>query len=227
VDTRSRIVQATTELVEASGAQQVSTRAICEAAGITAPTLYHHFADKQALYDAVAAAGFDRYLAEKRASSPSGDPVEDVRHGWDTQVQFGVEHPALYALMYASAREARSPAAAQAHDVLVGMLEQAARTGRLAGDIETAAGAIEAAVVGVTLHAIRCGQIDQKLCTTVREAVLAAVLIDGSTGGQTAGVGSVAAQLLALLSDGQPAGFSIAESALLRQWLHRLAASAG
>jgi hypothetical protein len=39
---------------------------------------------------------FDRYLAEKHNLTPSGDPVDDTRRGWDMHVDFGLRHPACY-----------------------------------------------------------------------------------------------------------------------------------
>ncbi|MFC4858617.1 TetR/AcrR family transcriptional regulator [Actinophytocola glycyrrhizae] len=49
--TRDRLLTAATELLTAS--PEVSTRAICERAGVQAPTLYHYFGNKQGLLAAV------------------------------------------------------------------------------------------------------------------------------------------------------------------------------
>ena len=49
---RDRLLLAAAELLEAGSA--VSTRAVCDRAGVQAPTLYHHFGSKQGLIDAVA-----------------------------------------------------------------------------------------------------------------------------------------------------------------------------
>ena len=70
----------------------MSTRAICERAGVQAPTLYHHFGSKEGLFNAVLSHGFKAFLAERRAA-PSGDPIADIREGWDTHVRFGLEDP--------------------------------------------------------------------------------------------------------------------------------------
>lgn len=98
--TRDRIVHAAARLLSEANGEPVSTRAVCTAAGVGAPTLYHHFGDKQGLFDAVAAYGFDEYLASKRAQGTTGDPVDDLRRGWDLHVEYGVTHPAFYTLMY-------------------------------------------------------------------------------------------------------------------------------
>ena len=63
IDTRERILRAAARLLAESGGAPVSTRAVCAAAGVGAPTLYHHFGDKEGLLDAVVTYGFERYLA--------------------------------------------------------------------------------------------------------------------------------------------------------------------
>lgn len=51
--TRTRLVAAARELFAAQGYGATSTEAILAAAGVTRGALYHHFADKQALFAAV------------------------------------------------------------------------------------------------------------------------------------------------------------------------------
>ena len=88
------------------GGGEVSTRAICERAGVQAPTLYHHFGSKRGLEDAVITHGFKRFLADA-----GGDAIEDIRAGWDLHVRFGLENPGFYALIYGArrSRAASSP----------------------------------------------------------------------------------------------------------------------
>jgi len=46
VTVKARILEAAAELLTRSADADISTRAACEAAGVTAPTLYHYFGDK-------------------------------------------------------------------------------------------------------------------------------------------------------------------------------------
>src|SRR5436309_521150 len=96
---RDRLLRAAATLMNESGERTLSTRGVCAMAGVRAPTLYHHFGSKQGLIDAVIRHGFTQYVAP---ASPheSSDPVQDVRRGWDRHVQFGLEHPTFYALLY-------------------------------------------------------------------------------------------------------------------------------
>src|SRR3954449_6664209 len=100
MSTRTKILEAAAELLAASPIADVSTRAVCEAAGVGAPALYRQFGDKEGLLSAVVDHGFEKYLAGKRAAVPSADPVQDLRDGWDSHVAFAVENPSYYRLMY-------------------------------------------------------------------------------------------------------------------------------
>src|ERR1700712_2461104 len=63
---RERLLQSAARLLARDGVS-VSTRAICEDAAVTAPTLYHYFGDRDGLLQAVVAYGFSEYLARKRS----------------------------------------------------------------------------------------------------------------------------------------------------------------
>ncbi len=53
-ETRGTILRVAQELFMEYGYRAISTRQIAEACGLTQPALYHHFADKQQLYAAMA-----------------------------------------------------------------------------------------------------------------------------------------------------------------------------
>ncbi|MDL4819476.1 TetR/AcrR family transcriptional regulator [Actinomadura opuntiae] len=223
-DGRDRILRAAARLIAESGGEPVSTRAVCAAAGVGAPTLYHHFGDKQGLLDAVAAHGFEEYLASKRAQRGTGDPLNDLRHGWDVHVEFGVSHPAVYALMYGTPRT--PPAADEAYAILLGLVGAVARAGRLRVPVETAAQMIQAAGVGVVLFLIANGDDGGDLSARTREAVLAAVTVPDGPADRPAPPDARTASALALraaLSASPPSGLTPAETALLSEWLDRLA----
>jgi len=89
VAARDRLLAAAGQLLD-SGDRNFSTRAVCDLADVKAPTLYHHFGNRQGLVDAVLEQGYSQYVGSPR---PSGDPVADVRARWDKHVQFGLDHP--------------------------------------------------------------------------------------------------------------------------------------
>ncbi|MBA8955934.1 TetR/AcrR family transcriptional regulator [Actinomadura namibiensis] len=228
-DTRERIIQAAARLLADAGGEPVSTRAVCQAAGVGAPTLYHHFGDKRGLLDAVAAYGFERYLSGKRAQESTGDPVEDLRRGWDLHVEFGRTNPQFYALMYGSGHT--PPAAREAYALLLGLIEAVARAGRLRVPVGTAARMVGAASVGVTLDLIKDPEAGAEVSARTREAVLTAIALppgEGDGAGGAPGGPATAARAIALraalAADPSPV-LTGAESALLGEWLERLAAT--
>lgn len=109
VSTKARILEVAAALVAESPDGDVSTRAVCEAAGVGAPALYRHFGDKEGLLSAVVDHGWDKYLATKRHRDPGTDPVQDLRDGWDTHTEFALQNPNLYRLMNSPAMRTPRP----------------------------------------------------------------------------------------------------------------------
>lgn len=80
--TRDALVAAGRRLFAAHGFAEVSTDAIAAEAGVTRGAMYHQFADKTALFDAVleaVEADTARRLADEVAATGMPDPVEGIR----------------------------------------------------------------------------------------------------------------------------------------------------
>ena len=213
---RDRLLLAAAELLEGGGT--LSTRAVCERAGVQAPTLYHHFGSKQGLIDAVLNHGFTQYTAVES----SGDPLGDLREGWDKHVRFGLEHPSFYGLLYGRAEPGKPCAVtAPAHAALRERFTEAAAQGKLKVQADDAAEQVLAANVGVTLTLIAQPEPDFALSGRVREAALAGVLHTPATEAATTRA-STALTLRALVDD-DPADLTPGERALLGELLDRLA----
>ena len=231
---RDDILAAAAELLAQSGNGDVSTRAICERAGVQAPTLYRHFGDKDALLAAVVDEAFEQYLGSKRLVVPTDDPVERLRNGWDSHNAWGLAHPAYYRIIFSPAATAATApvAAAEAMGILRSHLDACAEAGllRIAPDI--AAQMIMAANVGVTLMQIsRPGLYpDPGLSTRVRDSLHARVFRErepAQTQTQTqtvrADAAATATTLAALLRSDDSSPLTPTERALLLDWLARLA----
>src|SRR6202049_110098 len=187
-ETRDRLLLAAAELMHQSGEPTVSTRAVCERAGVEAPTLYHHFGSKQGLIDAVVQHGFNQYVQPEPDQDGALDPIDAIRRGWDRHVRFGLENPRFYALLYGNVERGRpcaitSPALARLTDLLT----VAAKAGQLRVAPAEAAAQLLAANVGVTLSLIAQPEdaTDLSLSDRVREAALAGVLAASHAGGGT------------------------------------------
>jgi AcrR family transcriptional regulator len=97
MSTRDTILAAALQVLEEGGASQFSTRTVCDLAGVTAPTLYHHFGNADGLLSAAMAEVFRQFLASKQAAVQSSDPPTALREGWDDYVRFAAARPRLFA----------------------------------------------------------------------------------------------------------------------------------
>ncbi|AZL08278.1 MAG: TetR/AcrR family transcriptional regulator [Brevibacterium aurantiacum] len=224
LDTRTRLLNAAADLIAATPGEDFSLRAVCDAVGVKMPTLYHFFGNKQGLIEAVIERGFDMYLSAKSASESSGDPIQDLRMGWDAHVSFGLENPGFYTLMYGKVRPGYSPEAqSKPSEILRSLTRRAEEQGRLVVCYEQAAAHILATNIGVTLRLIIQGRADPDLSAGVREGVLAAITgtAQASENGQRLGH-SVIERAAA-----HPEILGTAETQLLIQWISRLGESEG
>ncbi|MFE9251612.1 TetR/AcrR family transcriptional regulator [Streptomyces sp. NPDC007088] len=220
---RARIVEAAVRLLSEGGREAVSTRAVSSAAGVQAPTLYRLFGDKRGLLDAVVAHGFQAHLDSKADIAPSGDPVEDLRDGWDLNVAFGLANPTLYSLMYGEPHPGERPAAAVAAAAhLAGHIRRVAEAGRLRVPEERAARLVHAAGCGTTLSLISMpqDQRDTELSVMAREAVIAAITTDAPAAAAPGPAGAAIALRAALP---EVSSLSAPERGLLAEWLDRVA----
>jgi AcrR family transcriptional regulator len=229
-ETRARIMEATARLLAASPTGEVSNREVCEAVGVTPPTLYHHFGDKDGLVQAVVTDAFERYLERKRALGATGDVAADFARGWDAHVEFGVANPALYELMWGRPMMRRvPPAAVIARNELLAFVRRIEAAGRLRLPVEVATDVTESAATGVTLHLIRAGRSASDPAVSIaRDAVVAAVIGPPPAYGRipaSSGVIDSAARLRDELPHGPVATLRASETALLHDWLDVLADS--
>jgi AcrR family transcriptional regulator len=230
MDTRTKMLHVAERLLNASPDRDVTTRDVCEAAGVGQPVLYRQFGDKNGLLRAVVDHGFDRYLAKKRAAVPSADPIEDLRRGWDTHVGFALENPAVYRLMFSPSFEKVPDAAGEAMELLRAVLLRCAGAGLLAVEVDLAAQEIMAANVGVALSLVTqpARYADPELSRRVRDAVHRDVLVAEAFAeppSSDEGLAAAANQLSALLAEPRDVALTEAERGLLQQWLAALAAS--
>ncbi|MDN5683946.1 TetR/AcrR family transcriptional regulator [Corynebacterium glyciniphilum] len=218
--TREKLIAAAADMIARSPGEDFSLRAVCEVVGVKLPTAYHFFGSKQGLADAVVEHGFDMYISEKQSMDWSGDPIQDIRTGWDAHVDFGLANPGFYALMYGKVQPGHAPAAQSRPDeILLGLTTQAAEQGRLAVSPEQAKAHILATNIGVTLRQIIQGAPNPSLSASVREGVISAIT---GTGARVDDLNSRALSTAAELAAAHPGILGTAETRLLQEWLQRL-----
>jgi AcrR family transcriptional regulator len=231
---RTRILEATAGLLAQSADADASTRAICDAAGVTAPTLYHHFGDKEGLLAAVVDFGWAVFLETKVAvAAVVHDHVaDDIRAGWDNHLEFARENPSFYKLMWSPTVAAGSRAVREAYQMLYDRLEFGAGRGQLRMSAETASRMVLSATVGAALSLISQPDLygDGAFATQLREAVIAAVTVPldaASAAHQAEGraeltIANAAATLSSRLA-AEDTPLTGPEMALMQQWLTTLA----
>jgi AcrR family transcriptional regulator len=144
MSTEKRILTAAAALLESDGPKAITTRAVCAAAEITAPTLYHHFGDRDGLLDALLTQGIAEFMAGKRAARKCADPTVGLRRGWDVMVDFALRRPALLKLMVERASE-DPELAREARSAMRANLERMSLT----VSVDLAARSMEAASMGL------------------------------------------------------------------------------
>lgn len=95
---RDEILDATTDLLLETGhAKAVSIRLVSQRVGVTPPSIYLHFADKDALLDAVCARYFEKLDQEMgRVASDQPSTLEVLRAQGLAYVRFATQTPELY-----------------------------------------------------------------------------------------------------------------------------------
>ena len=218
---RAKIVEAAAHLLREQGIRAVTTRAVSQAAGVQAPTIYRQFGDKDGLIDAVAEHVMATYVAAKaQTAAESDDPVADLRAAWQAHIEFGLANPGLYALLSNPERAHQSPATANGIKVLQARVRRLAAAGRLRVDEPRAVNMIHAAGSG-TVQALLAAPPDERdltLSDAMFDAVAAAILTTAPATPDD-GPAAVAVTFGTVLPD-LPA-LTDAERTLMAEWLDR------
>ena len=144
-DTEQKILRAAAQVLESGGT--LTTRAVCEAAGVKSPTLYHYFGDKDGLSAALVRQGMAEFMARKRKVH-SDDPMLQLREGWEQSVDFALERPALYGL-YLNQLRTQPELSQDAYLLMHSRVQRLVDRGVFKGTVEEAARAVWAGCNGV------------------------------------------------------------------------------
>ena len=103
---RQALLQAGEHELAERGIEGFSLRGVAKRAGVSHAAPAHHFADANALLSALAAIGFERFLATQlaRQKQAPADPVAQLAAAGLGYVDFATANPALFRLMFASDR---------------------------------------------------------------------------------------------------------------------------
>ena len=103
---RDEIVSAATTLLDGGTEQVVTLRAVAREAGISAPSIYPHFADRDSILLAVAQAAFAELEHELRPVGEHDDPADQLRAVCAAYLDFAQRWPNRYRIMFGAAWDA-------------------------------------------------------------------------------------------------------------------------
>jgi AcrR family transcriptional regulator len=102
---QGEILDAAVAVIGRTGdAEAMSIRALANEVGVTAPSIYRHFADKAAILRAVLARSFTQFEEHlEAAAAGSGTPFTRLRRRSEAYLQFADRQPGQYRLLFSAA----------------------------------------------------------------------------------------------------------------------------
>jgi AcrR family transcriptional regulator len=98
------IVRGALAIIERTGSDDAITlRAVAREVGIAAPSIYAHFADREAIIMAAVVRIFDELAdaVEQATTAAGADPADRLLAGCQAYLDYGLGHPARYGLLFA------------------------------------------------------------------------------------------------------------------------------
>ncbi|HTZ86098.1 MAG TPA: TetR/AcrR family transcriptional regulator [Solirubrobacteraceae bacterium] len=170
---RTALLEQAERTLRERGAQELSLRELAREVGVSHGAPRRHFADRQALLDALAQAGFER-LGEQLSTAAEGageDFEPRLRAIASAYVRFATRDAALLELMFAGKHREQVPgalheAAEHAFGVMLALIEQGQREGALQdGEPERVGLVLFATIQGIasllTSGLVREDQLDE------------------------------------------------------------------
>lgn len=98
---RGEVLRAAMDLLRETGSEDaVSLRVVAERVGVSVPSIYLHFADKQALLEAVCEQVFEAlHVHLREAAAGAVDPFDALRAQGNAYVHFALDNPEHYRIV--------------------------------------------------------------------------------------------------------------------------------
>lgn len=113
VDTRQRILDAARDMFVKRGYEATTMRAIADRVEYTPTAIYHHFRNKEALITELCTLDFRDLARRFNRIEKVADPLERIGRLGDAYVEFAIEHPNHYQLMFMTPRPEVPPHAVE------------------------------------------------------------------------------------------------------------------
>ena len=139
MSTRAKILAAARKAFDRHGLEGLSLRDVAAKVGITPMAIYRHFADKEALVDALVLDGLDEWSA-RVAALPAAEGLAKIEQMGEAFLDFALREPRRFeaAFLLPSRKARRYPddfaaGRSPAGNVQLSVLEQGIRQGKIAG----------------------------------------------------------------------------------------------
>lgn len=97
---RSAVLEAAMELYLEKGIESLTIRAVAERIEFSPATIYLYFRDKDDIVYQLYNIAFGKFYEKQLEWNSIADPLERLRHGCKHYVEWGVQNPKLYDLMF-------------------------------------------------------------------------------------------------------------------------------
>jgi AcrR family transcriptional regulator len=184
-DLHAALVRTAMELLEERGETALSLRAVARRAGVSPAAPYRHYADREALVSAVAAVGYRELAQRLAAAHPSPSTPDQLASVATAYVQFALERPALFRIMFTEPCNRDNDERVAATAAVSQYVQAIVKRTFPQADTEPLATAIWALVHGLAFLHLD-GKLNAPTPTAVAERVTAAIqalLTATSTGG--------------------------------------------
>ena len=115
-DLRDALVQAALQDAEQGGPEAISLKALAKKLGVSQPAPYRHFADREALLEAVTAEAFRQFNAIMRESTGKPSKQSKLSRFAQAALAFGLRRNGIYRLMFASRTMACAAKGSELHN---------------------------------------------------------------------------------------------------------------
>ncbi len=114
-DLRDAMIQAALQEVELGGPEAISIKALAKKLGVSQPAPYRHFADRDALLQAVTAEAFRQFNVIMREAIDKPSSQSKLSRFAQAALAFGLQRHGIYRLMFASRTMACAPKGSELH----------------------------------------------------------------------------------------------------------------
>lgn len=183
---RDEILEVAEELLIESGSKDaVTLRAVAERVGVSTPSIYLHFADKDLLFYEFCRRTFAKLnLTMMEAAATEGSVIERMARVGEAYIRFALAHPAQYKIVFGEDHHAmpedqlQDDPGVQAFELLVGMLDAGIAEGSLirVDDVRALAVAVWAAVHGAVMILMAKQHTEQLFPPSDEESVIKSVI---------------------------------------------------